>query len=214
MERGGGGRPAELATSAREALRALREREVLRWLALLQLSDLMLDVFHGYLALYFVDVAGAGGGGAAAAILVWTGFGLVGEALLIPLLERVRGTTHVRVSAAAALVVFPCFLLVEETAAKLALVALLALCGSGWYAVLKGRLYGALPGRSATALTLANVAGIFGAGLPLLVGLAAQRLGLGVALWLLLAAPVGLLMGAGGKAPRTLSGRGSESGAP
>lgn len=193
-----GGAPgvgAELVGSAREALGSLREREVLRWLGLLQLSDLMLDVFHGYLALYFVDVAGAGGSGAAAAILVWTGFGLVGEALLIPLLERVRGTTHVRVSAAAALVVFPCLLLVDGTVAKLALVALLALCGSGWYAVLKGRLYAELPGRSATALALGNVAGIVGAALPLLVGLVAQRLGLGAAMWLLLAAPIGLLLG-------------------
>ena len=38
------------------ALRALRSGAVLRWLALLELSNLMLDGLHGYLALYFVDV--------------------------------------------------------------------------------------------------------------------------------------------------------------
>ena len=42
-----------------DALRALRRGEVLRWLTLLQFSDLMLDVLLGFLALYLVDVAGA-----------------------------------------------------------------------------------------------------------------------------------------------------------
>src|SRR4051794_32430575 len=37
------------------ALRAITNREVLRWLFLLEFSDLMLDVFLGFLALYFVD---------------------------------------------------------------------------------------------------------------------------------------------------------------
>lgn len=37
---------------------ALRQKEVLRWLVLLEFSDLMLDVLLGFLALYFVDVAG------------------------------------------------------------------------------------------------------------------------------------------------------------
>src|SRR3546814_5793437 len=40
------------------ALRALRRGDVLRWLTLLQFSDLMLDILLGFLALYFVDVVG------------------------------------------------------------------------------------------------------------------------------------------------------------
>ena len=40
------------------ALRALRRREVLRWLALLEAADLLLDVLFYFLALYLVDVAG------------------------------------------------------------------------------------------------------------------------------------------------------------
>ena len=73
------------------AFRALRNRSVLRWLLLLEFSDLMLDVFYGFLALYFVDVAGFSTGNAALAVAVWTGVGLPGDFLLIPLLERVRG---------------------------------------------------------------------------------------------------------------------------
>ena len=40
------------------ALRALRRGEVVRWLALLELADLMMDILLGFLALYFVDVVG------------------------------------------------------------------------------------------------------------------------------------------------------------
>src|SRR5215207_7361237 len=45
----------------REALRALRRRAVLRWLVLLELGDFTYDILRGFLALYFVDVVGAGG---------------------------------------------------------------------------------------------------------------------------------------------------------
>jgi len=50
--------PVTFRTGVRNAIHALRHREVLRWLTLLQFSDLMLDVLHGYLALYMVDVVG------------------------------------------------------------------------------------------------------------------------------------------------------------
>jgi FSR family fosmidomycin resistance protein-like MFS transporter len=184
-----------LRVSARDAFRALRRRDVLRWLTLLQFSDLMLDVLHGFLALYFVDVVGASGAGAALAILVWTVVGLVGDALVIPLLERVEGTRYLRASAAAMLLVFPAFLLLPDTTPKLILLGALGLLNSGWYPILQGRLYSALPGQSATVMALGSVFGIAGGLLPLTIGLVAQRLGLGAAMWLLLAGPVALLIG-------------------
>jgi FSR family fosmidomycin resistance protein-like MFS transporter len=42
----------------REALLSMTRREVLRWLFLVELSDLLLDVFLAFLALYFVDEVG------------------------------------------------------------------------------------------------------------------------------------------------------------
>jgi hypothetical protein len=54
------------------ALRALRRREVLRWLTLLECADLMMDVLLGFLALYFVDVVGATPAQAGGAVAVWT----------------------------------------------------------------------------------------------------------------------------------------------
>jgi FSR family fosmidomycin resistance protein-like MFS transporter len=75
----------------RDALRALRRRDVLRWLLLLQFSDLMLDVLLGYLALYFVDVARVTLTEASTAVAVWTGVGLLGDFLIIRLLTRLSG---------------------------------------------------------------------------------------------------------------------------
>src|SRR5690606_5319437 len=167
-----------LAASARDAIRALRRRDVLRWLALLQLADLMMDVLEGFLALYFVDVVGASGVGAVVAVVVWMVAGLAGDALAIPLLARVDGSRWLRASAGATLPVLAAFLLVPGAPAKLALLPALALLRSGWYSVLKARLYAELPGRSATVMALGSVASIAGGLLPLTLGLAAQAFGL------------------------------------
>jgi len=82
-----------LAAGLRSALSALRRRDVLRWLLLLEASDLLLDVFHGFLALYLVDVVGLSVIDAGLGVAVWTGAGLVGDALLIALLRLVPGRT-------------------------------------------------------------------------------------------------------------------------
>jgi FSR family fosmidomycin resistance protein-like MFS transporter len=191
----GGSVVRALGEAGRDALRALRRRDVLRWLALLNFSDLMLDVLHGFLALYFVDVMGATGARAAFAIVVYTGVGLVGDALMIPLLRRVDGVRYLRVSAAAMLVVFPVFLLLDDGMAKLALLAAVGMLNAGWYSILKGRLYSAMPGQSATVMALDSLSGVVGGLLPLSVGIIAHRYGLDSAMWLLAAGPVALLAG-------------------
>lgn len=178
-----------------DALGALRRRDVVRWLVMLQFSDLMLDVLLAFLALYLVDVAGATPARAALAVGIWTSVGLAGDWLLIPLLERVDGLHYLRASAAATLALFSGFLLVPAIEVKLVLLALLGLLNSGWYAILQGELYSAMPGRSGTVLAVANIAGFGGALLPVIVGVAAQRAGLDVAMWLLAAGPVALLIG-------------------
>lgn len=57
------------------ALQALRRGEVLRWLALMQFADLMMDVMLGYLALCFVDVVGVRPAQAATTVAVRLGVG-------------------------------------------------------------------------------------------------------------------------------------------
>jgi FSR family fosmidomycin resistance protein-like MFS transporter len=191
---GAGGRRT-LAEGVRGALRALRRREVLRWLLLLQFGNLTWDVLRGFLALYFVDVVGVGESHAALAVVVWTWVGLPGNLLLLPLLERVRGVSYLRVSTAFVLVLFPAFLLAPGFAPKVVLLGLLGFANAGWYAILKARLYAELPGRSGTAMTLGNVFGLVGDFLPLALGAFAQRFGPASMMWLLACGPVALLAG-------------------
>jgi FSR family fosmidomycin resistance protein-like MFS transporter len=177
------------------ALRALRKKETLRWLVLLEFSDLMLDVLYGFLALYFVDVVGITPTQAALAVSVWLVVGLVGDFLLIPLLERVNGLVYLRFSVILELILFPAFLLVPGMWGKLVLLGLLGLFNAGWYAVLKGRLYTSMPGQSGTVMAVSTVAGLIGSLIPLLLGFVAQRYNISVAMWLLLLGPVALLVG-------------------
>ena len=174
---------------------ALKNWSVVRWLILLEFSDLMLDIFYGFLPLYFVDVVGFTPTQAALSVTVWTGVGLLGDFLLIPLVERVKGLDYLRVSVIIELILFPLFLLSSISWLKLVIVGLMGFFNAGWYAILKAKLYESMHGQSAAALTLDNVSGLFGKLIPFGIGLAAQAFGLGIALWLLLAGPVALLIG-------------------
>jgi FSR family fosmidomycin resistance protein-like MFS transporter len=189
----GGDDGHRLGRSLRRALGALREREVLRWLGLLEAADLLLDIFHGYLALYFVDVAHVDPGAAALGVAVWTGASLLGDWLLLPVLRRMRGLSYLRLSAFVAVAVYPAFLLVSPYGVKLVLVAALGLLNSGWYAIPKAGLYDALPGRSGAAVAVGGVGGLVGACVPLVLGFVAGAAGLAATMWILLLAPVALL---------------------
>lgn len=177
------------------AVGALRRPDVRRWLALLQFSDLMLDILLGYLALYLVDVAGANPRQASTAVAVWTGLGLLGDFLIIRLLTRVEGLRYLRLSAAFELGFYAAFLLVPNWGAKLVMLGLLGLLNAGWYAILQAQLYTALPGQSGTAIAVSNVVGLAGSLVPLTLGLIAQRWGLRPTMWLLALGPIALLLG-------------------
>src|SRR6266513_569457 len=173
---------------------ALRDWGTLRWLLLIEVADLLVDVFTGFLALYLVDVAHLTPAVAALAIAVRLGAALAGDAALIVILERVSGLTVLRVSAAAAALLYPAFLLVPGVVPKLAVLAVLSAATAPWYPVLQARLYGSLPGRSSVAVTLSSAAGLAGGLGPLAVGLAAQGLGLSWALAGLAVVPVAVLL--------------------
>ncbi len=183
----------------KDALYALRQKSVLRWLILLEFSDLMLDTLLGFLALYMVDVAGGTPLQAGLAVGVWSLVGLAGDFLQIPLLERMRGVDYLRISVVIELVLFPLFLLIPDFTAKIVLLGLLGFFNAGWYSILKGRLYSAMPGKSGTAVALSNISGMFSSVIPLGVGLLASTAGLGAAMWILLAGPLALLAGLFGK---------------
>ena len=187
---------SDLQIGFHNTVSALRNKSVLRYLILLEFSDLMLDVLYSFLALYFVDVGRLTPAQAVLAVAVWTVVGLLGDFLLIPLLEKVRGLDYLRISVIIELILFPAFLLVPNIVIKLILLAFLGLFNSGWYAILHARLYDSMPhGLSSTAIAVGNVTGFFGKLLPFGIGLAAQAFGLGSAMWFLLAGPIVLLIG-------------------
>jgi FSR family fosmidomycin resistance protein-like MFS transporter len=186
-----GDKPRALAA---DAAAVLRDWRTLRWLVLLQVADLLLDVFTGFLGLYLVEVAHLPPAVAALAIAVRLGAALAGDAALVVILERVPDLTVLRASAAGAALLYPAFLLVPGTAAKLAVLAVLSAATAAWYPVLQARLYGSLPGRSPVAVTLSSAAGLAGGLGPLAVGLAAQQFGLSWALAGLAAVPLAVLL--------------------
>jgi len=177
------------------ALSALKNWTVLRWLILLEFSDLMLDILHGFLALYLVDVMQLTPANAAFYLTGYTAIGLAGDFLLIPFLERVKGLDYLRVSVVIECILLPLFLVVKITWLKLILLALIGLFVTGWYAILKANQFSSMPGQSGTAQALGSISGIIGKLLPLGIGFAAQAYGLAAAMWLLLAGPIALLVG-------------------
>lgn len=181
--------------SVGSALSSLKNRIVLRWLILLEFSDLMLDILHGFLALYLVDVMNLSVANAALVLTVYTGIGLAGDFLLIPLLERVRGLDYLRFSVVLECILLPLFLLSSVLWVKLTLLGFIGLFVVGWYAILKANLFSSMQGQSGTAQALSSVSGIAGKLIPLGMGLAAQAYGLQTAMWLLLAGPIALLLG-------------------
>ena len=183
---------------ARELASALRSWSTVRWLLLMDVADLLVDVLTGFLALYLVDVAHLRPEVAALAIAVRLGSGLAGDAALVFVLDRaaVADLTVLRVSAAAAALLYPGFLLAPGLPAKLAILAALSAATAPWYPLLQARLYGSLPGRSSVAVTLSSAAGMAGGLGPLAVGLAAGWFGLSRALAVLTVVPVVVLAGA------------------
>jgi MFS transporter, FSR family, fosmidomycin resistance protein len=179
----------------RQAIDALRRGDVRRWLLLLQVEDLLLDVFSGFLALYLVAVVRASPAQAALGVGIQLAARLAGDVLSIWLLERLPSTVVLRAGAATALVLYPAFLAVPGLVPKLVILAALSIATAPWYPVIQAELYHSLPGRSGVAVSLTSAASLLGALGPLAVGLLAQRFGLSWAVTGLAIAPAVILLG-------------------
>jgi len=183
------------APALRRVLCAVRQPGVARWLVLLQVSDLLLDILTGFLALYLVDIVHATPEQAALGVAIRLGTGLAGDALLIRVLERVSGLSVLWAGAAAAAVLYPGFLLAPGLAPKLVILGLLTIATAPWYPVLQAQLYRSLPGESGIVVSLSSASSLLAGAAPLAVGFLAQRFGLAWALTGLAVAPLGLLGG-------------------
>ena len=173
---------------------AITSRTLLRWVILLEISDLMLDVFISYAALYFADVAGLTPAQTSLVILLLMLAGLLADLILVQILEHFPGRRLVRLTAAVSIPLFIAFLLAPGTLAKVALAILLRFSTTGWYQVMQGEAYAAVPTKSGTVAAINSIAGLLGGLLVWLVGTTANRFGLSMAMWLLLAAPISLVI--------------------
>lgn len=173
---------------------AVRNPRLMRWMALLQLSDLLLDVLTGYLPLYFTDAMRLSVAQAGLLLSVLMLASLASNIALIPLLERMPGRRLVRISAAGTGVLYIAWLVTPWLWAKIGLIILIKLVTLGWYEVLQGEAYATVPGRSGTVMAIGSVVGVLGGGVAWLVGWVAAQAGLPAAMWLLLAGPVCLVL--------------------
>jgi len=174
--------------------RALRDMRFLRWIILLQVSDLMLDVYTSYLPLYFTDVVKVGPAQVALLLSLFTLAGLASDVILLPILDRFPGRRVVRFSALIVGGLYVAWLLLPWLAVKIGLVMVIKLATLGWYSVLQAEAYAAFPERSGTVMAASSLGGLLGGLVPWLIGAVAQAAGLSTAMWLLLLGPVCLLL--------------------
>jgi MFS transporter, FSR family, fosmidomycin resistance protein len=197
---GAGGTGGACSTGAawnillRDLLHAVNNWGLMRWLLLLIFSDLMLDVFVSYSTLYYADVAGLAPAQVSLVLAALMAAGLANNLFLIPILDHFPGRRVVRLSALLAGILYTAFLLVPGVQAKVLLGIAVHFSTLGWYEVLQGEAYAALPGRSGTVMAINSVMSVLGAALVWFVGWFASQAGLPAAMWLLLAGPLALLL--------------------
>jgi FSR family fosmidomycin resistance protein-like MFS transporter len=177
----------------RAAVRIAIRSGAARWLILLEVADLLLDVFSAFLAVYLVVVAHASPAVAALGVAVRLGADLAGDVLLVGVLEKLEPLRVLRASVLITGLLFPAFLLIHSLGIKLVVLAALSVATAPWYPVAQAELFRSLPGRSGLAVSLSSAAGLAGGLGPLLVGLLAQQLGLSWAMAALALVPVAML---------------------
>lgn len=173
---------------------AVRNVHLMRWLILLNFADLLLDVFLSYSALYFSDVVGLAPTQVAIVISGLMAAGLLANIVLIPILEKVDGRRLVRLTAFIVGMGYVAWLLTPWVWSKIVLALALRFLTLGWYEVLQGEAYAALPGRSGTVMAINSITGLLGSLLVWAVGWVAEHLGLQGAMWLLLSGPLSLIL--------------------
>jgi FSR family fosmidomycin resistance protein-like MFS transporter len=187
--------PPSVRVLGRNLLVALRQRSLLKWVILTELADFMLDKLLEVTGLYFHDVAGVSLAGASAAVVISTVAGLIGSALLVPMLERLAGVRVLRVSAVVVLLAYVSLLVVPVIWLKYVLIGVIGFATSGWYAILRAKTFEALPGQSGLVVAVTSLANISSLFVPVLLGGIADAVGLQSAMWLLAIGPVALIIG-------------------
>jgi FSR family fosmidomycin resistance protein-like MFS transporter len=179
----------------RSLIAALRNRQMLKWIILTELADFMLDKLLEVTGLYFHDVAGVSLAGASAAVAVFTIAGLIGNGLIVPVLEKVRGVRLLRVTAIVVLIAYTALLLTPIVWIKYVLIGVISFSTAGWFAILRAKCFEVLPGQSGVVIAVTSLANLSSLFVPLVLGSIADAIGLSTAMWLLAIGPVALIIG-------------------
>jgi MFS transporter, FSR family, fosmidomycin resistance protein len=154
----------------------------------------MLDVLSGYVPLYFTDVVGLAPAYASLFLGGFMAASLAADVMLVPLLEQVSGRRLVRVSAGVVACLYPLWLISPWPWMKITLLIAIRLATLGWYQVLKGEAFGALPGKSATVTAVNALGGLSSGVMVWFIGWFASQAGLQAAMWLLWLGPASLVL--------------------
>lgn len=176
-------------------IEAIRNRSLMKWIVLTELADLMLDKLLEQVGLYFHDVARVTLIEATGAVSVFTAGWLIGNLILVPLLERLNGLRILRFTAAVVLIAYPAFLIVPNVVIKYLLIGLISVGTSSWYTILRAKSYEALPGRSGAVMAVTAIVGGLNLFVPVILGGLADAVGLQAAMWLLMIGPLALVFG-------------------
>ena len=179
----------------RSLIAALRNRQMLKWIILTELADFMLDKLLEVTGLYFHDVAGASLAGASAAVAVFTIAGLIGNGLIVPVLEKVRGVRLLRVTAIIVSIAYTAMLLTPIVWIKYVLIGVIGFSAAGWFAILRAKCFEVLPGQSGVVIAVTSLANLSSLFVPIILGSIADAIGLPTAMWLLAIGPVALIIG-------------------
>jgi hypothetical protein len=182
-------------TGVGESFAGLRSAQLLHWVLLTELGGLMLDTLLEVTGLYFHDVVGVSLAEASGAVAIFTVAGLMGNAFVVPALERVRGLGFLRITAMIVLATHAAWLLIPLVWLKFVLIGVISFCTSGWYAVLRAQCYAALPGQSGVVVSITSLGSVASFFVPALLGRIADTVGLGCAMWLLALGPLVLIIG-------------------
>ena len=180
---------------SRSLMAALRNRQMLKWIILTELADFMLDKLLEVTGLYFHDVVHVSLAGASAAVAVFTIVGLIGNGLIVPMLEKMRGVRLLRVTAIVALVAYTALLLAPIVWIKYVLIGVISFSTAGWFAILRAKCFEVLPGQSGVVIAVTSLANLLSLFVPFVLGSIADAIGLPTAMWLLAIGPVALIIG-------------------
>ncbi len=163
------------------------------WLAGAMLCSLLDEIFVAFGSLYLRDGLGAGVAQRSLVFACSAAGGMVGLALQDRLLERFSAPRLLVAEAVLTAAVLVAWIEAPSVPLSAALAVALGASCAGLYPLAQARAYAALPGRGATVAAMASAFGWLELGVPALLALVADLLGLRVVLWLLLAQPLGVL---------------------